>query len=118
LSFGNWTTTSVRDATPEIREAAKKVDRRLKGLRTNGDVRRGVHIEPKGDGLPNWLDLDMPDERLVASTLLQPRHPGSSVYMASDDINLQTKLAAVGLPFIEARIRERAAIASAQWIAD
>ncbi|MFK4122939.1 hypothetical protein [Streptomyces longwoodensis] len=87
---------------------------RLLCPRTNGDVQRGVrvagdvhavfeHIEPKGDGLPNWLDLDVPDDRLVASTLLlQSRHPGSSVYVASDDINLQTKLAAVGLPFIEA----------------
>ncbi|MFF6999879.1 PIN domain-containing protein [Streptomyces sp. NPDC008313] len=100
--------------SPDIREAAKKADRRLKGLRTNGDVRRGVrvagdvhavfeHIEPKGDGLPNWLDLDVPDDRLVASTLLlQSRHPGSCVYVASNDINLQTKLAAVGLPFVEA----------------
>ncbi|MFB7575206.1 PIN domain-containing protein [Streptomyces sp. NPDC056165] len=89
---------------PDIREAAKKADRSLKGLRANGDMRRGVrvvgdvheHIEPKGDGLPKWLDLDVPDDRLVASTLLlQSRHPSSSVYVASDDINLQTKLAAV-----------------------
>ncbi|PCG88017.1 hypothetical protein CIB93_00935 [Streptomyces sp. WZ.A104] len=99
---------------PDIRDAAQKADRRLKGLRTNGDMRRGVrvagdvhavfeHIEPKGDGLPNWLDLTVPDDRLVASTLLlQSRHPGSSVYVASDDINLQTKLAAVGLPFLQA----------------
>jgi len=98
---------------PDIRDAAKKADRRLKGLRTNGDVLRGVrvagdvhaifeHIEPKGDGLPNWLDLDVPDDRFVASTLLlQSRHPGSAVYVATRDINLQTKLAAVGLPFIE-----------------
>ncbi|MFH8395749.1 PIN domain-containing protein [Streptomyces sp. NPDC018036] len=97
----------------DIREAAKKADRRLKGLRTNGNVLRGVrvagdvhavfeHIEPKGDGLPNWLDLDVPDDRFVASTLLlQSRHPGSAVYVATRDINLQTKLAAVGLPFIE-----------------
>ncbi|WP_030619310.1 PIN domain-containing protein [Streptomyces fulvoviolaceus] len=100
--------------TPELREAAKKADRRLKGLRTNGNVLRGVrvagdvhavfeHIEPKGDGLPNWLDLDVPDDRFVASTLLlQSRHPGSAIYAATRDINLQTKLAAVGLPFIEA----------------
>ncbi|GGR46434.1 PIN domain-containing protein [Streptomyces netropsis] len=98
---------------PDIRDAAKKADRRLKGLRTNGDVLRGVrvagdvhaifeHIEPKGDGLPNWLDLDVPDDRFVASALLlQSRHPGSAVYVATTDINLQTKLAAVGLPFIE-----------------
>ncbi|MGW2707240.1 PIN domain-containing protein [Streptomyces sp. NPDC001340] len=103
----------VAGRNADIRDAAKKADRRLKGLRTNGDVLRGVrvagdvhavfeHIEPKGDGLPNWLDLDVPDDRFVASTLLlQSRHPGSAVYVATRDINLQTKLAAVGLPFIE-----------------
>jgi rRNA-processing protein FCF1 len=100
--------------TLDLREAAKKADRRLKGLRTNGNVLRGVrvagdvhaifeHIEPKGDSLPNWLDLEVPDDRFVASTLLlQSRHPGSAVYVATRDINLQTKLAAVGLPFFEA----------------
>ncbi|MER5927872.1 hypothetical protein [Streptomyces mirabilis] len=61
------------------------------------------HIESKGDGLPNWLDLDVSDDRFVASALLlQSRHPGSAIYVATRDINLQTKLAAVGLPFIEA----------------
>jgi predicted ribonuclease YlaK len=60
------------------------------------------HIEPKGEGLPSWLDLGVPDDRFVASTLLlQSRHPGSAVYVATRDINLQTKLAALGLPFIE-----------------
>lgn len=96
--------------SPDIRDAAKKADRRLKGMRTNGNVLRGVrvagdvhavfeHIEPKGDGLPNWLDLDVPDDRFVASALLlQSQHPGSAVYVATRDINLQTKPAAVGLP--------------------
>lgn len=99
--------------TPDLREGAKKADRRLKGLRTNGNVRDGVkvsgsvycvfeHIEPKDDNLPSWLDLDVPDDRFVASTLLiQSDHPGSAVYVATGDINLQTKLAAVGLPFVE-----------------
>ncbi|MFG2698852.1 PIN domain-containing protein [Kitasatospora sp. NPDC048407] len=100
--------------TPELREAAKKADRRLKGLRSNGgDVTRGVrvaggvhvvfeHIEPKSDALPVWLDLDVPDDRFVASTLLlQSRHPGSAWYVVTSDLNLQTKLAAVSLPFIE-----------------
>lgn len=60
------------------------------------------HIEPKGDGLPSWLDLAVPDDRFVASSLLlQSGHPGSAFYVATSDINLQTKLAAVGLPFIE-----------------
>lgn len=46
--------------TQDLREAAKRADRRLKGLRTYGDVRAGVrvagavhvvfeHIEPKAD---------------------------------------------------------------------
>jgi predicted ribonuclease YlaK len=99
--------------TESLREAAKRADRRLKGLRDNGDVSVGAkvagdvwvvfeHIEPRGDGLPSWLELDVPDDRFVASTLLlQSRHPGSMVVAATSDMNLQTKLAAVRLPFIE-----------------
>jgi hypothetical protein len=38
----------------------------------------------------------------VASTLLlQSDHPGSSLYVATGDINMQTKLADVGVPFVE-----------------
>lgn len=99
--------------TPELREAAKKADRRLKALRDNGDVRTGArvqgqihaifeYVEPSGDGLPGWLDLAVPDDRLVASVLLlQSAHPGSTVHVATGDLNLQTKLAAVGLPYVE-----------------
>lgn len=99
--------------TPELRAAAERANRRLKGLRTNGDVLVGAkvagdvwvkfeHVEPRLDGLPSWLDLDVPDDQFVAATLrLQSQHPGSTVTVASSDINLQTKLSAVGLPFIE-----------------
>ena len=60
------------------------------------------HIEPRADGLPSWLDLDVPDDRFIASTLrLQSQHPGSMLVAATNDLNLQTKLAAVRLPFIE-----------------
>jgi predicted ribonuclease YlaK len=98
---------------PELREAARVANRRLKGLRDNGDVRAGVrvsgdisavfeHVEPRSEGLPGWLDLTVPDDRLVASALLlQSAHPGSAVFVATSDLNLQTKLAAVSLPFIE-----------------
>jgi rRNA-processing protein FCF1 len=97
----------------DLRDAAQRADRRLKGLRTNGDVRTGVkvagdvyavfeHIEPRHDRLPSWLDLTVPDDRFVASSLLlQSEHPGSALHVATSDINLQTKLAAVGLPFVE-----------------
>ncbi|MFI2292940.1 PIN domain-containing protein [Streptomyces niveus] len=98
---------------PERRESARKAERRLKAMRDNGDVRKGArvagdvhvvfeHIEPRSDGLPDWLDLDVPDDRLIASVLrLQSRHPGSKVYTATSDLNLQTKLAATGLPYME-----------------
>jgi predicted ribonuclease YlaK len=99
--------------TQDLRDAAQRADRRLKGLRTNGDVLIGVrvahevfavfeHVEPASDRLPSWLDLSVPDDRFVASSLLlQSEHPGSVLYTATSDINLQNKLAAVGLPFVE-----------------
>ncbi|QYL19164.1 PIN domain-containing protein [Mycolicibacterium pallens] len=95
-----------------VREGAKRAERRLKGLRTNGDMRIGVrvqgdvtakfeHIEPRSDALPDWLDLTVPDDRLVASALLlQSQHPASAMHVGTSDINLQTKLSAVGLPFV------------------
>jgi hypothetical protein len=99
--------------TPELRDAARTAVRRLKGLRTGGDVRTGVrvaghitavfeHVEPRDDQLPGWLDLTVPDDRLAAATLLlQSAHPGSTVFVATGDLNLQTKLAALRLPFVE-----------------
>jgi rRNA-processing protein FCF1 len=96
-----------------VREGAQRAERRLKGLRTNGDIREGVrvqgnivakfeHIEPRSNALPDWLDMTVPDDRLVASTLLlQSQHPASAMYVGTGDINLQTKLSAVGIPFVE-----------------
>lgn len=52
------------------------------------------------------FDLDVPGDRFLASTLLlQSRHPGSAFDVATSGINLQTKLAAVGLPFLEPQVR-------------
>lgn len=99
--------------TEGLREAAKRADRRLKMLRDNGDVTVGAkvagdvwavfeHVEPRADGLPTWLDLDVPDDRFIASALLlQSRHPRSMLVVGTSDLNLQTKLAAVRLAFID-----------------
>lgn len=99
--------------TPELRDAAKRALRRLKGYRSNGNVLTGARVagevsvvfeaaEPRSDGLPTWLDLNVPDDRLVASALLlQSAHPGSRVAVVTSDLNLQTKLTSVGLPFLE-----------------
>ncbi|OIQ78123.1 hypothetical protein GALL_401760 [mine drainage metagenome] len=98
--------------TPELRDAAQRANRRLKGIRSNGGVGEFKvqgsvslvfeHIEPRSDSLPSWLDLTVPDDRFVASTLLiQSTHPGSVVYAITSDVNLQTKLVAVGLPHVD-----------------
>lgn len=58
--------------------------------------------DPKAQGLPGWIDLDVADDRFLATVLLlQSEHPGSAVYVATSDLNLQTKLAAVGIPCLE-----------------
>ena len=97
----------------DLRNNARRAERRLKGIRTNGDLRKGVrvagdviaifeHTEPRSDCLPEWLDMSVPGDRFVAATLLlQSAHPGSAVYVATSDINMQTKLSAAGLPYVE-----------------
>lgn len=111
--FGELDNLKRSGRTQDLREAAKKADRRLKGLRDNGNVRIGAkvsgnvaavfeYVEPSNDGLPTWLDLSVPDDRFVAAALqLQSQHPGSALYVATGDLNMQNKLAAVGLPFVE-----------------
>lgn len=111
--FGELDDLKRSGRSQDLRDAAKKADRRLKGLRDNGDVRTGAkvsgavaavfeYVEPSGDGLPSWLDLSVPDDRFVAAALqLQSRHPGSALYVATGDLNMQNKLTAVGLPFVE-----------------
>ncbi|OMB93227.1 PIN domain-containing protein [Mycobacterium colombiense] len=99
--------------TEALRNDARRAERRLKGIRSNGDVREGIrvagdviakfeHVEPRSEDLPDWLDMSVPDDRFVAAALLlQSEHPGSAIYVATSDINMQTKLSAVGLPFVE-----------------
>ncbi len=61
-----------------------------------------AHVEPHSDQLPSWLDLTVADDRLVASTLLLvSQHPGARTVVATGDLNLQTKLAAVKLPYLD-----------------
>lgn len=38
---------------------------------------------------------------LWSTTGLQSQHPGSALYVATGDLNMQNKLSAVGLPFVE-----------------
>jgi hypothetical protein len=62
--------------TESFRDAAKRADR-SKAYATTAIVATKVaggilavfeHIEPRAAGLPTWLDLDVPDDRSIAST--------------------------------------------------
>jgi len=89
--------------------AAAKANRKLKDLRMRSDPIKGVKVsggvnakfetlEPKSADVPSWLDLSIPDDRLIASTiLLQIEHPRATFYVATADTNLQNKLAAAGI---------------------
>jgi hypothetical protein len=102
-----------RGRTPEVREKAAKVVRRLKGLRDRGSLSQGVTVagnvrlrleyrEVDVRALLSWLDPDVPDDRIIASALrLQSDNPAGVVVIITADINLQNKADAVGLPYSE-----------------
>jgi rRNA-processing protein FCF1 len=102
-----------RGRTPEVREKAEKVVRRLKGLRDRGNLAEGVkvagnvylrleHREVDTPSVLSWLDPTVPDDRILAAALrIQSDNPGGIVVLVTADINLQNKADAVGLPYTE-----------------
>ena len=63
---------------------------------------RAEHREVRCADILNWLDPDVPDDRILASALdLQARRPAATVVLMTRDLNLQTKAAAVAMPFAE-----------------
>jgi hypothetical protein len=99
--------------TPEIRDRARTVIRRIKGLRDHGDLSTGVALtktirvmaearDPRFRSLPDWLDPTVPDDRVIAGALeLQGQHPSAAVVLVASDINIQNKAHFAGLPFVE-----------------
>lgn len=106
-----------RGRTAEVRDAAAAVVRRIKGLRDRGNLRSGVPVEGKislraehrevaPQGILDWLDPQVPDDRIIAAALdLQARYPTKTVVLVSRDINLQNKAAAVGIPIADPSAR-------------
>lgn len=102
-----------RGRTPDVREKAEKVVRRLKGLRDRGSLAEGVtvagqvrlrleHREVDTRSVLPWLDPSVPDDRIIAAALqLQSDHPAGVLILVTSDINLQNKADAVGLPYVE-----------------
>ncbi len=88
-----------------VREAAHKADIRLMGsvaTVTSARVAEDVwavfeHLEPHREGLPSRLDLNVPDDRLVASALA-PAAPSPGF---RSDLDMQLKLAAVSPRYVE-----------------
>lgn len=102
-----------RAPSPEVREKAQAVIRRLKGLRDRGSLAAGVTLtrgitvlteaaEVDPSLFVSWLDASVPDDRILGSALaLQVRHPGSPVVLVTSDLNLQNKADAVGASYVE-----------------
>jgi rRNA-processing protein FCF1 len=102
-----------RGRTPDVREKAYKVVRRLKGLRDRGSLADGVtvagqvrlrleHREVDARSVLSWLDPAVPDDRILGAALrLQSDHPAGVVVLITGDLNLQNKADAVGLPYAD-----------------
>lgn len=102
-----------RGRSAEVRESARAVVRRIKGLRDRGNLRRGVpvegsislraeHREVQPRTILDWLDPDIPDDRIIGAALdIQSRNPSTTVVLVTRDINLQNKAGAVGLPIAD-----------------
>lgn len=102
-----------RGKTPELREHAQGVVRRLKGLRDKGRLAEGVkltktitvrleHREVDAPSIVEWLDPTIPDDRIAAGALaLQSAFPDGTVILVTSDLNLQNKADVLGLPYVE-----------------
>lgn len=109
-----------RGRTPEVRDAATRALRRIKGLEDRGDLRTGIpvanrvylraeHREVRSDETLNWLDPDVPDDRTLASALkLLAPSPAATVVLITRDLNLQTNAVAVARPFVENPVTPKA----------
>ena len=98
----------------DIRRDARETIRCLRSLREGGRLSDGVPVgenatlstearEPSRNDVPSWLDFDVADDRLLASALHQQlANSGLDVALLTDDINMQNKADAIGLPWIDA----------------
>lgn len=97
----------------EYREKVKKVIKRIKGYRNQGDITTGVTInktiifkmdykEPKILNAIDWLDpLNIDDQIIMRALELQKESPSSDVIIVTADINLQNKASGANLRYSE-----------------
>jgi hypothetical protein len=99
--------------TPEQQKRARAALRGIKDLKQRGELTKGVKLtrgitviadprEPDFTKLPDWLNPQVPDDRVLAGALeVQATHPSSVVVLVASDLNLQNKAEVVGLPSVE-----------------
>jgi len=102
----------TRKQNTELVSKVNSVIKRFKGYRTQGNILEGVIIhssitikmiptEPDMAYSLSWLDKDNNDDKIIASTLeIQRDHPTSTIFLVTQDLNMQNKAAMARLPFL------------------
>ena len=97
----------------EQQKRARTALRAIKDLKQRGELTKGVKLsrgvtvvadprEPDFTRLPDWLNPQVPDDRVLAGALeVQAQHPSSAVILVASDLNLQNKAEVVGLAAVE-----------------
>lgn len=97
----------------EFRKKVESVISRIKGLRKQGSMLKGVTVdksiivrmiapEPNFQNNLPWLNSKNADDRIIASTLeIQRAHSSSFVLLVTSDINLQNKAEMAKIPYSE-----------------
>lgn len=97
----------------EFRKKVNSVINRIKGLRTQGSLLKGVTVnktitvkmiatEPNFENALEWLHPENADDQIIASVLeIQKENLSNIVIITTSDINLQNKAEMANLPFNE-----------------
>jgi len=105
-----------RGKRDEVRTQAQEVIRRVAALGDQGDLFQGVKItdrivlmtrsyEPRANTHSSWLDLNVADDRFIASALeVFWEHPKARVLTISGDFNVVNKARAAGLSAVHAAL--------------
>lgn len=98
----------------EFRTKVGSVIKRIKGYRKQGNILKGIKLEnnsiilkmlasdPNFNSMPDWLDKDNNDDRIIAGVLeFQVRNLNSKCYLISGDINMLNKAELAGLKYFD-----------------
>jgi hypothetical protein len=112
--LGELDRLKIEHRNPEIRDKAKSAISRIKGWRQQGSLAIGItvdrsiivkacHSEPDMKRTLSWLDADVQDDRIIASTIaLQTEQPSARIVLVTGDVNLQNKADAALIETAEA----------------